>query len=168
MLEDLAAQLRREFDGSFSVASADGGGATVDLLALRLGDKPYAVRLDEIKAVVSGKRLAALPGSPPELLGLAGFRGELVPVYDLGLLLGHEPLRVDSACLVLTAALPRLGLAFAELEAYLRVAPEDVIVQTDAELLKDTHGGRPILRLAAIRATITERVRPGGLEEEHP
>jgi chemotaxis signal transduction protein len=168
MLEDFAADLRRTFDRSFAEPPRDAPGPTVDLLALRLGPDPYAIRLEEISAVVSDKRVTPLPGSPPELLGLAGFRGELVPVYDLGLLLGYPRLQDGTHCLVLTSATPRIGLAFSELDAYLRVAPEQVLTEPGGNaMLGSDHDRRSILQLLTLRAMISKRVRPGGLEEEH-
>ena len=36
-----------------------------------------------------------MPGPLPALLGLASFRGVLAPVYDLGMMLGHERWKTD-------------------------------------------------------------------------
>ena len=55
------------------------------------GGAPFAFRLAEIAGVAVDRKLTSLPSPVPELLGLAGLRGRLVPVYSLTALLGGTP-----------------------------------------------------------------------------
>jgi len=82
-------ELRRAFDRSFSEAPVTRATELDDLLDIRVGLDPYAIHLDQVTGVFADKPVTPLPGSFPELLGIAGFRGAIVPVYDLRTLLGY-------------------------------------------------------------------------------
>lgn len=58
-------------------------------LLLRAGDAFCALPLQQVRRVVRALTIHALPGAAPELLGLAEFAGEPLPVLDLGMLLGE-------------------------------------------------------------------------------
>lgn len=106
-----AQTLRDEFDRSFSLAMAALAPQQDTLLAVRLAGAPYALRMEEIAGLFVDRLFVPMPSPLPELLGLTAFRGEAMPVYDLGGLLGLRsvlPLR----WLVLTRVQPRVALAF--------------------------------------------------------
>ncbi|QEH31894.1 CheW-like domain protein [Aquisphaera giovannonii] len=58
------------------------------LLTFRAAGSRYAVDVSRIVEVVPRVELRALPHAPGFLLGVFDFRGRVVPVVDLGLLLG--------------------------------------------------------------------------------
>jgi chemotaxis signal transduction protein len=88
-LESRVAELRRGFDESFAVPPQMHDAALEQMLAITLQGERYAIRINEISglAVPKGKVLP-VPSSVPELLGLTGIRGTVVPVFSLALLLG--------------------------------------------------------------------------------
>jgi chemotaxis signal transduction protein len=86
----LADDLRRAFDSSFAApATVHETGWTV-LLLVRLGERRLAVLLGDVASLLPGRRIVPLPAAPRALLGLAGHRGNLVPVFSLRGLVGME------------------------------------------------------------------------------
>ena len=81
--------LRREFDSGFATEPA-ARTQRVDLLALRVGGGPFAVRVSELAGVVPFHAVAPLPCDDRAMLGIAAVRGAALPVYDLATLLGRE------------------------------------------------------------------------------
>jgi chemotaxis signal transduction protein len=125
--DDLGMQLERlrlEFDDSFKVARPPFEAEWEDLLAIRLGREPFALRLCEVATIVAGTPVTPVPSQHPALLGLAGLRGVLVSVFDLGSLLGLA--RAPSAKWILRVKDSSTALGFAELEGQLRVPARDV------------------------------------------
>ena len=168
-----AAELRRDFDRSFAEPPRARRPPSVDLLAIRLAGDPFMLRLSAVSGVFASKKLTPLPGASPELLGIAGFRGSVVPVYDLSMLLGY-PASDKPRWLVLAAAQP-VALAFEGLDGYLRL-PLDRIAQPEQPQSARTHvrefarvadprtpahsaAPRPLVELDSIVAAIRQRVR---------
>jgi purine-binding chemotaxis protein CheW len=65
--------------------------ATGRCLLVQAGDRVCALPLARVRRVVRALPFTPLPGSAPELLGLAEFGGEPLPVLDLVLLIGAAP-----------------------------------------------------------------------------
>jgi len=110
------AQLRVEFDSTFSrlpVASTDD---LTDVLALRIGDEPCLLRLSEIAEVIAHPVLTGVPTVVPALVGITVGRGSPVAAYDLGLLLGRAA--VVPRWLVLAAAEPGVAIVFEHFDGY--------------------------------------------------
>lgn len=61
------------------------------LLTFTVAGEPYALDVAGIIELVPRVELRAIPHAPAYLAGLLGYRGEVVPVIDLGLLLGSSP-----------------------------------------------------------------------------
>jgi chemotaxis signal transduction protein len=119
-----AAALRAAFDRSFAEPAQLEMTPMADLLAVRVGDDIVAIRLSEIAGLHVGKKVTRVPGGDPALLGIAGFRGTIQPVYCIATLLGR-PAAVSPRWLVIAAAAP-LALAFDGFERHLRVAVETI------------------------------------------
>ena len=58
---------------------------------MQAGQQLCAVPLARVRRVVRALPVSPLPGAAPELLGLAEFGGEPLPVLDLALLVGAAP-----------------------------------------------------------------------------
>jgi chemotaxis signal transduction protein len=151
-----AAGLRTGFDRSFAEPAQLDMSATEDLLAIRVGDDVFAIRLSEIAGIYVGKKMTRVPGGDPVLLGIAGFRGTIQPVYDLATLIGH-PAEASPRWLVIAAA-AAIALAFDGFERHLRVAsatirPRDTSAK-DLPYVRDfvpvQQSVRPILHLPSI------------------
>ncbi len=61
------------------------------LLFFRVAGAEYAVEAARVVEVVPRVELRTLPHAPEALAGLLRYRGRMVPVVDLGLLLGDAP-----------------------------------------------------------------------------
>jgi chemotaxis signal transduction protein len=158
---DRLAQLREDFDRSFTEPARQHDAEYVELLAVRAGGRPYALRLSQASGVHSDRPVTPLPGPQAALLGVAGFSGAIVPVYDLAALLGHAvPER--PRWLVLAAGKPALALAFHELDGHVRIPVSIIVDEADGhsgpDLLRGMaplQGGiRPIVDLPAARAVV--------------
>ncbi len=167
------AGLRTEFDRSFAEPARRHDAEHVELLAVRAGDRPYALRLSQTSGLFPERPVTALPGPVPALLGLAGFGGAIVPVYDLAALLGHAvPDR--PRWLVTATGTPPLALAFHALDGHVRV-PADVIVTEAAEgpggpvrgMVPLAGGTRPLVDLPATRAAVHALTGHDDIQERH-
>jgi chemotaxis signal transduction protein len=107
-----------------------------------------------------------VPGPLPELLGIVGLRGAIVPVYDLRLLLGHTPAG-PPRWLVLAAG-GQVALAFDHLEGHIVVAADAIVAEPGAvigapparELVSLPRGDRCVLhRVPSLVDEIAARVR---------
>jgi chemotaxis signal transduction protein len=163
-LADRAADLRAHFDRSFAEAPRAAAAATEDLLAIRLGGAPYALRLGELAGLFVDRRVAPVPSAVRELLGIAGFRGAIVPVYDLRLLLGCAA-TAPPRWLVIAAQLP-VGFGFDVLEGHLRVGTGAIATGAAGGALVQTPEPRPIVALAAVLAAIAQRAGTAHLPQE--
>ncbi len=61
------------------------------LLTFTAAGEPYALDVAGVVELVPRVGLRAIPHAPAYLAGLLGYRGGVVPVIDLGLLLGSSP-----------------------------------------------------------------------------
>jgi chemotaxis signal transduction protein len=158
---DRVARLREDFDRSFAEPARVIDGEAVELLAVRAGERPYAIRLDQSSGVHPDRPVTALPTTVRALLGVAGFAGTVVPVYDLAGLLSH-PAPQRPRWLLLTTGEPPLALAFHELDRHLRVPVADVIggsADGDQQgclrgMVRLPDGDRPIVDVPAARALV--------------
>jgi chemotaxis signal transduction protein len=166
-------QSRLEFDQSFAQDTRGYLRSRENVLAIGLGSERCAVRLSDVAGVFADRGITRVPGHIPALLGIAGFRGVVVPVYDLPALLGHAP--VVSPRWLMLAAAAQVALAFIDFDGLLQVESNS-IVQRDAgavphdfinEVLRTPDLLRPIIHLPSVLNAITRQVRETALNEEH-
>jgi chemotaxis signal transduction protein len=160
-LAKAAAQLRAAFDDAFAKDQLRNEEARVDVLAIRVAEQPYALRLAEVLAVHEGRKLVPVPTPAPSLLGLVGLRGSVVPIYDLRVLLGHAAGPLPSWFVLVRAASP-IGVAFDALEAHLRL-PQTCLVGASASegagrftpgSVVTPSGPRPLIHLPSLVESI--------------
>jgi purine-binding chemotaxis protein CheW len=60
---------------------------SLPLMTFLLGGERYAIEAAHVECVVRLRDLTRLPGAPARLLGLTNLRGEILPVFDLRVLL---------------------------------------------------------------------------------
>jgi chemotaxis signal transduction protein len=113
---DRVALLHLGFDQAFARPPAPPAEDREDLLALRVGDERYALRVRESTGLLRCGRIVPLPGPLPELLGITGIRGGLVPVYSLAALLGRGAAAEAPHWLVLCERDDPVALAVGDLE----------------------------------------------------
>ncbi|HMA52053.1 MAG TPA: chemotaxis protein CheW [Magnetospirillaceae bacterium] len=156
-----AAALKKAFDAGFSQPLRPAETGSLDLLAVRLAGEPWTILLSAIAGLYSGKKITPLPGGTPGLLGLAGFRGTLVPVYDLAARIGLAP--VSAPRWLVLAKERRIALAFADLDGHLRAGADAIVPAPPGGNLFTggfvNAGGesRPVLHLPAVLDGIPRR-----------
>lgn len=172
MLSETALELQREFDLSFTRAARADTLASLNLLAVRIGGDPYALQVDDIAGLLVDRHVVPIPTVVAGLLGLAGFRGQVAPVYDLAALLDY-PRRAPPRWLVLARFHEPVALAFDAFDAHLSVAADSIVSLTDRpegaqrwananvhvlEAVQEEAGVRPIIRLPSVIEDIQQRV----------
>ncbi len=172
-LDSRAAGLRQAFDHGFAEAPKGESTPTEAFLAISAGSDGYALRLAEICGLYADRKVTPLPTGASDLLGLAGFRGVLVPVYDLRILLGY-PTGPSPRWLALVAPQEPIALAFDRFEGHLH-ARRDAIAHDDGTRLGRQHidmalrtGGavRPIVSVASILKLIKQRAQSSVMQKE--
>jgi chemotaxis signal transduction protein len=121
-----AAALRHAFDRSFAEPLRFGTEVVEDLLAIRIGTQAYALRLAEVAGLFADRKVTPVPGGDAALIGIAGFRGAIVPVYGLHALLGLASGQRPCRWLMIAAAAP-VALAFETFDAQLSVPPDAIL-----------------------------------------
>ncbi|MBN9519073.1 chemotaxis protein CheW [bacterium] len=164
-----AAGMRRAFDQTFAAPEPPPAGESDDFLAVRVGGRPFAVPVLDLARVESRRKVVALPGSHPWLLGLASTQGHVVPVFSLELVLGLPATPVAKPWLVVCGRDEPFGLAFEALEGYTRVPRAAVLGAAEPDAPRAVHaagGLRPVVSLsavaAAVRSVVSGRKPSGG------
>jgi chemotaxis signal transduction protein len=171
-LHDTAAALRESFDRAFAQPASTESAAVDNLLAIGIGADSYVLRLSEAAGLFVDKKITRLPTAVPELLGLAGFRGTVVPVYDLGMLLGSAR-SVAPRWLVVTAAM-QAAVAFERFEGYLSVRREEIVAAVGQggrerhvrDVVQAADLVRPVISLTSVLDWIQHRASRDGGEKE--
>lgn len=160
-----ALRLRHEFDQGFAQPARTASALMQDLLVIRVGGDSYVVRLGQVVGLVPRQKIVALPSPVPELLGVAGLRGGVVPIYSLGALLGYRVGAETPPWTVLMGP-NLLGLAFDKFEGHLRVLPADVATeQRDGarphvpEIARTAHRTFGVIDLLSVRRAVEVKAR---------
>jgi purine-binding chemotaxis protein CheW len=165
-LADQAGELRLAFDRSFAEAVRRDATPTEDLLAFRVGSEPYALRLSEIAGLFADRQITRLPGGVDALLGFAGFRGAIVPVYDLHVLFGRP--KIETPRWLALASAVSVAFAFETFDGHLRVSRDAVVPQQadkqSQQLIREFVStealARPVVHLPSVLDAI-QKLLPG-------
>lgn len=84
-----AEELRQSFDSSFTKPHTPPAAGSEEFLGIQVAGDSFLLRLREVAGIHADKVVTPLPGSAAGLLGVAGFRGKILPVYDLASFLGY-------------------------------------------------------------------------------
>jgi len=160
-----AAALRDAFDAAFAAPAEAPRRDEVSLLALRVGTEPVALRVLEAAGILAARPIAHVPSRRPELLGVAGLRGNVVPVYSVARLLGRAEEQEAPRFLVLASTVTeeRLALAFSGFDGHLRVRPAALAAAPERalshvrELVQLGAESRPVLSVPSLVRAITGR-----------
>jgi chemotaxis signal transduction protein len=164
-----ASQLRQAFDHTFALPPTMASPQGEDLLMIRVAGDPYAIRLLDITEIIRGRSVIALPAVTPDLLGLTGIHGGIVPVFGLSSILGYAPDQGSPKWMILCGAEEPIALAFSYFEGYLRLPtsalhPDESFRATGEQVKYMSHiastpdGARPVINIALIMATIRNRI----------
>jgi purine-binding chemotaxis protein CheW len=119
--DNMAAQLRQAFDRTFALPPSGAPPETEDLLTIRVAGDPYAIRLLDTAEIVTERSVVSVPTVTPDLLGLAGIRGGIVPVFSLSSILGYPPDNRSPRGMIICKSEEPIALAFSDFEGYLRL-----------------------------------------------
>jgi len=159
-----ATALRRAFDRSFAVAASLQAQRLEQILAIRVGSDPYALRVSEIAGLHVDVEIVPVPGPVPQLLGIVGLRGTLLPVYDLAALLRHLPASRPRWLVLMRMPQP-VGFAFDTFEAHLQM-PDATIADGAGEapptaflrgMVRAAGALRPIIHLTSLVESIKDK-----------
>ncbi len=135
------------------------GAASFRALLVETGEYLCALPINQVRQVVRALPVHPLAGASPELLGLAEFMGEPIPVLDLGRLVGAPPAPrpANPVTVVVLAGPPDarelVGLAADAALEIVEIAPADVAVAGPGLVAGEVAlGGRPacVLNLEAL------------------
>jgi chemotaxis signal transduction protein len=166
-LAERVVELRSAFDRGFAVPPRADAAAKQDLLAIRVGAEPCAVRLSEVSGLFVDRWITRIPATEAALIGIAGFRGAIVPVYSLSAVLGHSGTQPTRWLVIAAAA--AVALAFDSFEGHMRVPAHAILPQQPnaqmrslaPDFVRITDAVRPILHLAAIVGALGTPGSPG-------
>lgn len=145
-----AASLRAAFDAAFAEPASAVRPQTVALLVVRVGGETCALRTAELRGVERDRRVVPMPSTAPGFVGLAGVRGELLPVFRLATLLGHAVADRAAPWLLVAAGDARIALAVEAVETWREVAPDALVPAADA----GPEGSEPIREVAALDGAV--------------
>jgi purine-binding chemotaxis protein CheW len=164
-----AAQLRQAFDRTFALPPSLASQAVEDLLTIRVAGDPYAIRLLDIAEIVTGRKIISVPSVTPDLLGLAGIHGGIVPVFGLSSILGYGPDPGSPRWMILCGTEEPIALAFTDFEGYLRL-PTSALHADDSlrakreqakyvnQVASTRDGARAVISMPLIMASIRNRI----------
>lgn len=97
-------------------------------LRLRCGDQVYALELLKIREVTLPAPLLPLRGASPAVGGIMNLRGQVVPVVDLGLHFGGQPVEdtPETRIVILQDRHEVLGLRVSAVDDIVPVAPDGI------------------------------------------
>jgi purine-binding chemotaxis protein CheW len=165
-----AARLKAAFDATFAAPIEESRAESIDLLALRLAGDPFAVRLRETAGLFADHKITAVPSPLPELRGLAGVRGTLLPVYDLAALLGY-PLTERPRWLLAARGAP-VCFAFDVFDGQLRVDAAELVTHEGSstgrasEVVRAAAFSGPVIHLDSLIAALVKRAPRSASQEE--
>jgi len=154
-LEAKIAETRRVFDESFAVAPAGRAAAPEPMLAIVMAGEPFALRVREISGLaVNNEKVVPVPSRVPELLGLTGIRGVVVPVFSLARLLGFVSESGPTRWLVFCGeSQTPIALAFQTMERLFEVSGSDIFAREDAP--RRRYVGATVRNDATLRGVIS-------------
>lgn len=120
-----AVAMRREFDRAFVDPVRLDETLKDNFLAIRAGGQACAIKLSDIAGLYADKKITTVPGGHATLRGMAGFRGAILPVYDLQNVLGFATAQ-SPRWLAIAKAAP-VAIAFEAFDGQLRVSRDAVM-----------------------------------------
>jgi chemotaxis signal transduction protein len=120
------ADMRRAFDQSFATPHVGASESLERMIVIRLGGEPFAMRASHISGIARAKCIVSLPSRIPEVLGLAGIRGTLVPVFDLRSILKLKPCVSTPSWLALVVDQVPIALGFDEFDGQVELSPTNL------------------------------------------
>lgn len=115
-----AEEMRRVFDQSFASAPPIETADLISLIMIRVSGERFVLRMDEIHGIGRDQPVVPVASRISELMGIAGMRGALVPVFSLAALLGL-PRTDEWSWLAIIQGESPMALAFDALESRMEI-----------------------------------------------
>jgi chemotaxis signal transduction protein len=115
-----ADEIRRAFDQTFASAPSLENADLISLITIRLSGERFALRMDQIHGLARSRPIVPVSSRISELIGIAGMRGTLIPVFSLAALLGLPRSEECAWLAIIQGDLP-LALAFDALERRMEI-----------------------------------------------
>ena len=147
------------FDSAFQRAPEPPKPVEEGLLVVKAGGLRYGLRCSQLHAVMRDKKITALPGSPSGVLGLAGFRGQLITVFSLAAQLGQPPEDSPRWLAIVTVSQNiRVALAFEALLRQVPIATQALLTDSSATLIESfwTDDGEEPLAVVSLPTLLHE------------
>ncbi len=126
-------EMRRLFDESFALAPPERVVEPEPMLAIGLESEHFAVPLRQISGLaMNSEKIVPVPSRTPELLGLTGIRGVVVPVFSLAKLLGFDSERQARWLVVCGERQSPIALAFESMERLFEASNNEIFVREEA------------------------------------
>ncbi len=95
-------------------------------IVFRVDEELFALPLSSVTEVLSGAKIAPVPGAPASVAGVIQLRGEIRPVFDLKQLLGAAARQPRETVLLVLHESRETGLLVAQVEDIRAVAESDL------------------------------------------
>lgn len=155
-------ELRRLFDASFAELPDPREVQVEHWLGVGVDGLQAALRLDAISGLYADRVVTPVPTPLPELLGVVGLRGELVPVYSLAALLERGAVQGTPRWFVVARG---VALAFDRFDGYTRVEHEQHAPSAGVgEIVQTAMGRRVVIDVPVVLEKIQARVRAASPE----
>ena len=127
-----------------------------------------------MSGLATDRKVVAVPSPIRELLGVAGIRGALYPVYSLAALLGYDSDSEGGRWLALSGADEPFALIFSAFDGYARIPHEQLYAAGQkgrsrafvTHMAKTTDAARAVVSISLIREAIQKRCRESGFPKE--
>ncbi len=168
MSADTVQSIAKGFDLGFAHARSGTRRTPLNYLACRVGNESLAISLCELVGLQRRGKIVPLRSTVSGLLGVAGLRSRLMPVYRASTLLGIAPTgQSEKWVAVCGSSEDPLGLALDELEGYLQADQADRSPRGERdgacphlrELLVSGGRTRPVLQISSLLQMIRETQR---------
>lgn len=150
------ARMRLAFDRDFESVRASAVEETEPYVVVRVGGERVALRVAALSSIEVGARVMPVPLDLPVLMGLAGVRSVLVPVYRLATLIGVATSGETQQVIAVCRAPSPVGLALDGLVGQVE-APRSARQPAGpaarkhvAELLQTEDGFQPIVDVSSV------------------
>lgn len=89
-------------DATTATASAEARVAPHQYLTFLLDEQEYGIEIQSVQEIRGYTRVTALPNSPRHLKGLLNVRGTVIPVFDMRVWFGKEPIPCTPLSVIVT------------------------------------------------------------------
>jgi purine-binding chemotaxis protein CheW len=160
-------EMREVFDGTFAAPEQSDRAAVNQVLAIKVGSERLAVFVSDLSGLtVSKGTILPVPSRVPELLGITGIHGVVVPVFSLSALMGIAPGTGQVRWLLLCGERQQtIALAVEAVEGHLEIPADRMIARgpdgTD-RYIKQTVRDDATLRGVIDIGLLVEQIRAHG------